>query len=260
MTSNGVPKAASKYSVDTTTDSNANLANNVVDDAATDSEVDRGQWGSKAEFILSCVGLSVGLGNIWRFPFLAYELGGTLDYDCLFVSLSVRRFCVDLGNQSITVSCLSSSTGWELHWTMSVSTCLSVISGSRKHLTLSIPRLRDRMYMDVSFCVCLSTYFCLFVCLSVSVCFCLSVCLSVSLSCLSLFLCLVFISLSCLSLCLCLVFLCPCLVFLCLVYYVFVCLCLYVFVFLSFSVFVCLFVCLTLFLSVFLSVCLCFSV
>ncbi|XP_069158252.1 sodium-dependent proline transporter isoform X2 [Procambarus clarkii] len=39
-------------------------------------ESDRGQWGSKAEFILSCVGLSVGIGNVWRFPYLAYENGG----------------------------------------------------------------------------------------------------------------------------------------------------------------------------------------
>lgn len=41
-----------------------------------DAPVDRGQWGSKAEFVLSCVGLSVGIGNVWRFPYLAYQNGG----------------------------------------------------------------------------------------------------------------------------------------------------------------------------------------
>ncbi|CAN7950949.1 unnamed protein product, partial [Ixodes pacificus] len=37
---------------------------------------ERGQWANKTEFILSCIGLSVGIGNIWRFPFLAYQNGG----------------------------------------------------------------------------------------------------------------------------------------------------------------------------------------
>lgn len=37
---------------------------------------DRGQWSHMAEFILSCMGMSVGLGNVWRFPYLAYKNGG----------------------------------------------------------------------------------------------------------------------------------------------------------------------------------------
>ncbi|GFO21963.1 hypothetical protein PoB_004846800 [Plakobranchus ocellatus] len=46
---------------------------------------DRGQWGNKAEFILSCVGLSVGLGNVWRFPYIAYENGGAAFLVAYFV-------------------------------------------------------------------------------------------------------------------------------------------------------------------------------
>ncbi|KAL9916422.1 sodium-dependent nutrient amino acid transporter 1-like isoform 2-T2 [Glossina fuscipes fuscipes] len=37
---------------------------------------ERDTWGKGVEFLMSCIAMSVGLGNVWRFPFTALDNGG----------------------------------------------------------------------------------------------------------------------------------------------------------------------------------------
>ncbi|KAL3987284.1 lysyl oxidase-like protein 2/3/4 [Sarotherodon galilaeus] len=74
------------------------------DGAATD-DGDRPAWDSKIQYVLAQVGFSVGLGNVWRFPYLCHQNGGgafMLLYVFLLVVVGVPLFFMELAaGQSI---------------------------------------------------------------------------------------------------------------------------------------------------------------
>lgn len=99
---------------------------------------ERGQWGSRLGFILAAAGSAIGLGNIWRFPYMAGENGGgafVLIYllCILLIGLPVLLAELAIGRRAErnpvgAFKALAPKTAWPLVGTLGVVTGFGILS------------------------------------------------------------------------------------------------------------------------------------
>ena len=62
-------------------------------------KVERDQWDHPAEFVLSLIGCAVGFGNVWRYPYIAYQNGGgafIIPYFTIYLLVGIPLYYMEM--------------------------------------------------------------------------------------------------------------------------------------------------------------------
>lgn len=115
-------------------------------------EESREQWGSKIGFLLAAIGSAVGLGNIWRFPYLVYDNGGgafLVPYFIAIITAAIPLLILEYGmghkyKASTPLAFARATKRWEwLGWWPTINAFIiltyysMILSWAIKYLTLS---------------------------------------------------------------------------------------------------------------------------
>ncbi|CAF4651022.1 unnamed protein product [Rotaria sp. Silwood1] len=70
-------------------------------------EEEREEWDRPMEFFLSLIGCSIGLGNVWRYPYIAFKNGGgafIIPYFCIYFLIGTPLFFLEMSLGQFTSS------------------------------------------------------------------------------------------------------------------------------------------------------------
>lgn len=104
--------------------------------STTKAPIDRGRFSNKTVFIMAAIGSAVGLGNIWRFPYVAYEGGGgafILPYLVALLAAGIPLLLLDYaighsqrGSAPLSFARISRKLEWIGWWQVAICVVIAV--------------------------------------------------------------------------------------------------------------------------------------